>query len=1030
MRNQQPAHCPAPEELSAFLADSLPGRRDEAIALHLDTCALCQTAVEKLEAIDVELLSGIRLAMSTPPLVDEHECRRVVARIQAIAASDSDAPAATCGQAAAARPARLGGYELGAKLGEGGMGTVYKARQPSLDRWVAVKVLPAGRLGDARAVARFQREIKAAGKLKHPNIVTAHDAGEAGGTHYLVMEYVEGCDLSSLVRRCGPLAVADACEIVRQAALGLQHAHEHGLVHRDVKPSNLMLTTAEPSSVGQVKLLDLGLARLAGLPPADELTAANQMLGTVDYMAPEQAGDSHAVDIRADVYSLGCTLYKLLAGEAPFSGPRYATTVKKMMAHEHHPVPPISQRRNDLPAALIAVLAGMLAKKPADRYATPSQVAAAMAPFAAGSDLARLAARFAAESHGGAAAPAAITPHAMSDALSATCPSKSPATVDTGERHDRRFAPITAMARYAPWIGRAIPKRALAILPRARRRVVLAISGAFVFLAAVVVYVGAGNGTVRIEVNDPAIGVIVDGTNVTIEGVSAKPLTLRRGAHGLAVKYRDLDFETDDFIVRRGDTVTLRVQRLRAKVRAVIEGAHGETVLGERPLPEVTPIDPEPVVGATPVDRRPAGESVANQPGQPSGTNQYHDAIELTVGGKSLRVGDHAVTRLVDWDDDGKLDLLVGTGDGYIWHFRNVGSPTDFRLAPGEHVKDGNTELRAGTGYTTACFVDMTGDAKSDLIVAHSDNQVRLCVNKGTAAAPLFNGSRAFAGPNAGEFRLPSNCGARIDVGDWDGDENPDIVAGGFDGYIWLYRNTGTGGLPRFEDAALELKYRKDNGKRFRNSYNVHPTIIDLTQDGLPDLAYGINWGLVELFLSDSQSQSTFTFQVLHLAMTVKAGREGGRVNLRAVAGDDTTPTFGDVNGDGTLDMISGGSLGKLWLLLGGRPAPVPSTPIGPEPVVDATPVDRRKQFLNLTYDGHWRDAGDGVWLNVSNKTGVVNCKERETERTNEYIEVFCPNRNYHLRFFSNRVELKRPGGQWGWVANGRWDTSNLAGGR
>jgi len=384
------AHCPAPEELAAFLSDDLPDGRDESIALHVETCAHCQTALEKVEAIDDKLMSSIRRAMAAPSLVDEHECRRAVARIQAIVATDSNAPAAS---SAAVRPARLGGYELAAKLGEGGMGTVYKALQPRLDRWVAVKVLPADRLGDARAVARFEREIKAVGKLQHPNIVVAHDASEENGMHYLVMEYVEGCDLSRLVRRCGPLAIADACELVRQAAAGLQHAHEHGLVHRDVKPSNLMLTTG-----GQVKLLDLGLALLGGPRTAgDELTGTNQMMGTADYMAPEQAGDSRAVDIRADVYSLGCTFYKLLTGEAPFAGPRFSTPLQKMMAHVQSVVPPISQRRNDVPAALVMVLKGMLAKKPADRFPTPAATAAALATFAVGSDLGSLAARACAE---------------------------------------------------------------------------------------------------------------------------------------------------------------------------------------------------------------------------------------------------------------------------------------------------------------------------------------------------------------------------------------------------------------------------------------------------------------------------------------------------------------------------------------------------------------------------------------------------------------------------------------------------------
>jgi serine/threonine protein kinase len=190
-------------------------------------------------------------------------------------------------------------------------------------------VLPRGRLKDPAGVARFEREMKAIGRLEHPHVIRAHDAGEADGVHFLVMEYLDGADLSRVMDHVGPLSVADACELVRQAALGLEYAHQQGLVHRDVKPSNLMLTTA-----GQVKVLGLGLARLSDrdVPAGAELTSTGQLMGTFDYMAPEQGSDTHKVDIRADVYSLGATLYKLLCGEAPFGGELFNTPMKKMLA--------------------------------------------------------------------------------------------------------------------------------------------------------------------------------------------------------------------------------------------------------------------------------------------------------------------------------------------------------------------------------------------------------------------------------------------------------------------------------------------------------------------------------------------------------------------------------------------------------------------------------------------------------------------------------------------------------------------------
>ncbi len=278
----------------------------------------------------------------------------------------------------------LGDYRLQEKLGEGGMGAVYKAVQTKLDKVVALKILAKGRIEDQEAIARFEREMKAVGRLDHPNIVQAHDAREIEGTSVLVMEYVDGMDLNELIRRTGPLPVADACELILQAAVGLQYAHEHGLVHRDVKPSNLMITRR-----GQIKLLDLGLARfqVGGQPAGREVTVTGQAVGTPDYMAPEQIADTHTVDIRADIYALGCTLYKLLAGRPPFGGAEYKTAFDKQKGHVDHTPPPIERLRADSPDELIAVIDRMLVKDPEERFATPGEVAAALEPFAAGCDL-------------------------------------------------------------------------------------------------------------------------------------------------------------------------------------------------------------------------------------------------------------------------------------------------------------------------------------------------------------------------------------------------------------------------------------------------------------------------------------------------------------------------------------------------------------------------------------------------------------------------------------------------------------------
>jgi WD40 repeat protein len=278
-------------------------------------------------------------------------------------------------------------YRVLGLLGSGGMGAVYWAEHRLMERPVALKVIARDLLDDPAAVERFRREVKAAARLSHAHIVQAYDADQAGDLHFLVMEYVEGTDLARLVAERGPLPVARACDYVRQAALGLQHAFEHGMVHRDIKPQNLMLTPQ-----GQVKVLDFGLARFvresalagtAGGAPRDDgaITQTGALMGTADFISPEQAQDAHAADVRADVYSLGCTLYFLLAGHAPFPE---GTFVDKLAAHRGRQPRPLTQLRRDVPPRLLRVLERLLAKDPARRYRTPAEAAQALAPLAGG----------------------------------------------------------------------------------------------------------------------------------------------------------------------------------------------------------------------------------------------------------------------------------------------------------------------------------------------------------------------------------------------------------------------------------------------------------------------------------------------------------------------------------------------------------------------------------------------------------------------------------------------------------------------
>jgi tRNA A-37 threonylcarbamoyl transferase component Bud32 len=292
-------------------------------------------------------------------------------------AADAATPAGSGGAVAAGQS--LAGYEILEPLGEGGMGRVFKARHGRLNRVVALKVIRTEQLVNPHAVRRFQREARAAARLAHPNIMQIYDAAEAEGTHFLVMEYVAGQDLAELVRTRGPLPVSLAGHYARQVSLALQHAHERGLVHRDIKPANLLLG----ADGTQVKVLDMGVARFLQPDetdlPAGELTQTGAVMGTPAYLAPEQARDARRVDIRGDIYSLGCTLYQLLSGQVPFRGESLAEVV---LGHQLMEPPPLDDVRPDVPPEMQAVLRKMMAKRPEDRYQTPAEVAEALAAFA------------------------------------------------------------------------------------------------------------------------------------------------------------------------------------------------------------------------------------------------------------------------------------------------------------------------------------------------------------------------------------------------------------------------------------------------------------------------------------------------------------------------------------------------------------------------------------------------------------------------------------------------------------------------
>jgi serine/threonine protein kinase len=266
-----------------------------------------------------------------------------------------------------------GKYKILGPLGSGGMGYVFLCEHQIMRRRVAIKVLPLSS-DDQASLERFHREARAVAQLKHNNIVGGYDIDQDGKRHFLVMEYIDGSTLKTIVKERGPLDPLRAAHYIRQAALGLQHAHEAGLVHRDIKPSNLVL-----DRTGTVKILDLGLARFFH-DETDDLSKrySDSPIGTMDYMAPEQALNSHEADIRADIYSLGATYYFLLAGHGPFQD---GNALQKLIRHQLQPPRPIRAIRPDVPEGLAAVLDRMMAKEPAARYQTPAEIAEALAPW-------------------------------------------------------------------------------------------------------------------------------------------------------------------------------------------------------------------------------------------------------------------------------------------------------------------------------------------------------------------------------------------------------------------------------------------------------------------------------------------------------------------------------------------------------------------------------------------------------------------------------------------------------------------------
>ncbi|HEX7377484.1 MAG TPA: family 16 glycoside hydrolase, partial [Pirellulales bacterium] len=453
-------------------------------------------------------------------------------------------------------------YELVKELGQGGMGTVYLAKNRMMDRPEVLKVISKALLDRPGALERFQQEIRSAAKLQHGNIVGAYSVLRPGELLVFAMEYVKGQDLSEVVKARGPLPVTNAAFYIHQVANGLQHAFEKGMVHRDIKPNNLMLATDGRKHT--VKILDFGLAKATSEKSAEGgLTKSGQMLGTPDYVAPEQTLDAHKADIRADIYSLGCTLYFLLSGGPPFEEQSLYAILE---AHHKREPKPLNLVRPEVPVELAAVVSKMMAKDPAKRYQTPIEVARALVPFfKPGQSVAPPSEKPAGEEYPPhpvetAPPPRSITPPSFDGqpaplsllglplpvAMGPVPLQPPPASDDLGVSINVKRP---AIRRRSGWSS----------LPPWQRWAVLG-GGAAALLLGIVLLVRTPRGTIEIELSDPdaKVTVAVDGNRVDIAGLDGA-LSLEAGEHEYTVKGECFETRTTRFQVIRGKNAPLTI---------------------------------------------------------------------------------------------------------------------------------------------------------------------------------------------------------------------------------------------------------------------------------------------------------------------------------------------------------------------------------------------------------------------------------------------------------------------------------------
>ncbi len=510
----------------------------------------------------------------------------------------------------------LGNYVILDKLGQGGMGVVLKAQHKRMARVVALKVMSPTAVKSADAVKRFHREVQTAAKLTHSNIVTAFDADEAKGTHFLVMEYVEGDDLSQLVKKHGPMSVEQAIECIIQAARGLTHAHAEGVIHRDIKPANLLL-----DKHGTVKILDMGLARLesglsdAGGIAASGLTQSGTIMGTVDYMSPEQAEDTRHADARADIYALGCSLYYLLTGHAVYGG---ETMMKKLLAHRESPIPDLSgewgvrsgeQHHREVCstphsslATLNSVFHKMIAKKPADRYQSMTEVIADLERCRAGQSVTMNVNAVSGESgsqfelqkflrqiSGGeeGQSTSATTGPVGTNALPVSGTAETMLLTSNSAGTDPQTEMTLADGRPVAggFVAELVRVRsfgaAVRILTNSASGRLLASVGVVLLLLGSLWLFRTPRGAMKVEITDEQIEVTFGETGRSLRGTTDETVRLPIGEHVLHVTLGETTLDTPEIAIAKGEPVEIKVEKVGNRVRVM----RGKEFLVAKELP-------------------------------------------------------------------------------------------------------------------------------------------------------------------------------------------------------------------------------------------------------------------------------------------------------------------------------------------------------------------------------------------------------------------------------------------------------------